>query len=345
MRIAFDVSPLNTEHNLRGIGGYTRNLLEGLKNQSGLEILEFTRLSEVDKVDIIHHPYFDLFKHSLSFQKKFPTVVTIHDVTPLKFPGAYPPGIKGYVKNFMQKISLKNVQGVITDSISSKGDIAYFLDFPEEKIRVVYLAVSDHFTMIKDQDKLSKTREKYSLPDEYALYIGSVNWNKNLVNMAYACRDAQIPLVFVGKDFEQRENLNHQELKSYKQFLDIFDKDPLMHIIGYLEQEDLVPCINAAQMVLLPSFYEGFGLPILEAQACGTPVITSNISSMPEVAGDGALLVNPYDVDDIKKNISNLKLDQKLQQQLREKGFKNVKRFSWEKVIKETIDVYKRIAL
>lgn len=341
MKVGFNCLSLQTGHKYRGIGFYTKNLLESLQKNKDLEVIEFNKDSEIAKVDLIHYPYFDLFQNTLPFQKHFPTVVTIHDVTPLKFPRNYPSGIRGSFNNLLQKVSLKTVKAVITDSEASKNDIPKYLGVNPAKIYVVHLAGGTFYRKIKDLKILGKVKDKYRLPEKFAIYIGSVNWNKNLLNLTQACLEAGLDLVLVGKDFENRDNLGHPERQSYRQFLKKYKENPQIHILGYIIDEDLVGIVNLANVLLLPSYYEGFGLPILDAQNCGTPVITSNISSMPEIAGKGALLVDPNSSDSISEGISQIIKNPEIRSNLIKLGFENVKRFSWEKCARETIEVYK----
>lgn len=339
MKVAFNSSPLSTGHQHRGIGTYTKNLLDALKARSDIKIQEFSDSREVVDADVVHYPFFDLFQQTLPLKKKFPTIVTIHDVTPLIFSQHYPSGKKGYLNNIIQRVALKGVKAIITDSESSKNDISRYLKINHKKIFPIHLAPSNSFKIIKDSEILKKTQEKYQLPESFVLYVGDVNWNKNLINMASACIQIGMDIVFVGKNFEQKENLEHPELKSFKQFLEQFEGNPLVHLLGFVSAEDLVAIMNLAKALLLPSFYEGFGLPILEAQISGLPVITSKISSMPEVAGEGALLVDPYNVEDIARAIKQI-TDNTTRNKLIKKGFDNVGNFSWSKTADETIDVY-----
>ncbi|MDO8619187.1 MAG: glycosyltransferase family 1 protein [Candidatus Daviesbacteria bacterium] len=341
MKVGFNILPLKTGHNVRGVGTYTRNILDQLKELSDIEIIEFEDINKINDVDLVYYPFFDLFQHSLPIKKKFPTVVMIHDVIPLIFPQYYPAGVRGSINLLLQKLSLKNVKAIITNSQTSKNDIAKYLNVPLEKIYPVYLSIGDNFKVIKTQETLEKIKEKYNLPDEFALYIGSTNWNKNLLNLAKACVQASTNLVLIGAGFSQRDNLDHPELRPLKFFLKEFEGNKLIKILGFIEEDDLVSIINISNMLLLPSFYEGFGLPILEAQACGVPVITSSVSSVPEVAGEGALLVNPEKIDEIEKAIKILTKDNLKREYLIKKGFENVSKFSWEKTADETIRVFK----
>lgn len=341
MKVAINSLPIESGHQTRGVGYYTKNLIERLKKRPDIEIQEFSDIAEVKKADVVHYPFFDFFQRTLSLNKKFPTVVTIHDVTPLVFPDHYPPGIKGSLNNFHQRISLKNVKAIITDSNFSKIDIEKVLKINPIKVFSVPLAVSDKCFLIKNQSKLNKIKEKYQLPEGFTLFIGSVNWNKNILNLTKASLDAEMDIVLIGKDFTNKENLHHPEKKSYKEFLERYEDNLKVRRLGFVTDAEKNSLITLANVLLLPSFYEGFGLPILEAQKCGTPVVTANISSMPEVAGEGALLVDPYNVEEIKEAIIKIRDDKKIKDNLIKKGFENVKKFSWEKTIEQTIEVYR----
>lgn len=342
MKIAIDVSPLNNGHKNRGVGAYTINLLNELKKIPELQIQEFNSLAEVKNADVIHYPYFDLFKHSLILHKTIPTVVTVHDVIPLAYPRAYPAGIKGRINYFWQKRALKKVTAVVTDSKASREDIIKYLGVSEEKIFPILLAPSGDFHKIKNINELEKIRNKYNLPKKFVLFVGNVNWNKNLLNIVEASIRANVDLVLIGKSFEEKDNLDHPEMFSFKSFLKIYSDNRKIHIFGFMNDEALRAVMNIADILLLPSFAEGFGLPILEAQICGTPVITSNISSMPEVAGKGALMVDPYSVEDIYRAINKINNNQEIKKNLIGDGFKNVKKFTWGKTAKETLLVYQK---
>lgn len=345
MKVAFCSLPLKTGHKTRGIGAYTRNLLEALRKIDGVEIFEFGDLSEVRNADIVHYPFFDLFQNNLSSQKKIPIVVTIHDVIPLVYSQAYPPGIKGWWNNYLQKKSLRDVAAVITDSQASRKDIIKYLGVPAGKIYPVYLAPAGHFHKINDRNTLEEIAKKYNLPLKFALYTGNVNYNKNLLNLSEAALKAGIDLVLIGKSFEEKEGLNHPELKSFKNFLNQYATNPKIHILGFVPDGELVAITNLATMLILPSLAEGFGMPILEAQLCEVPVITSNVSSMPEVAGRGALLINPLSVEDIFRAIVQLKENKIVRDALIKEGLSNINRFSWKSTADETLKVYEKILL
>lgn len=342
MKIAF-YSPENDLNKTRGIGFYTKNLIESLSKLSLVDISFFSNYSKLKNIDLVHYPYFDFFKISLPFSKRFPIVITIHDVIPLIFPQHYPPGIKGKIKHNIQKFLVNKIDAVITDSESSKKDVEKYLGINNEKIHVIYLAPGLEFKKINDEKRLLKTKKKYDLPYEYILYAGNVNWNKNLLNMVESVLLENKNLVLVGKSFEQKESLNHPELRDYKKFLEKYADNEKIKILGYVETDELVDIYNLSKCVIFASFYEGFGLPILEAQACEVPVITSNVASMPEVAGKGAILVQPEKVEDLRKAIKTIFSDKKYVNELIKAGKENLKRFTWDKTAANTLEVYKNV--
>lgn len=339
MKISIDVTRMHSLNKQRGVGFYTQSLYLALKRYSKEEVF-LTEEQTSQSFDVIHYPFFDLFKRTLPISKKTKTVVTIHDVTPLVFKEHYPSGIKGSINLRFQKLSLKSVSAVVTDSEASKKDLVKYLPLESEQIYVVYPTPSSEYKVAKDKTKLSKIKTKYNLPNNFILFGGSLNWNKNILNQLKAAIDCKKNIVLFGKGWEQRDNLNHPELRSFKEFIRKYEKHPQVHILGFVPTEDLVLLMNVSEMLLFASFYEGFGLPILEAQLCGTPVITSNTSSMPEVAGKGAVLVDPKNVDNIKEAIMEISLNSNFKKKLISEGFLNIKRFNLESMANQAMRVY-----
>lgn len=343
LRIGIDVSEMNPLSRKRGIGFYARNLFESINKYTDSEAILIEKKDALENFDLIHYPFFDFFSPTLPLIKKLPTIVTIHDIIPLIFPEHYPPGLKGRINLQRQKFSIKTVKAIITDSDASKSDIVKYLDISEDKIFRIYLAPAEKFKKGSDFQKLASVKERYNLPDKFALYVGNINWNKNLLNLTQGCIDAGIDLFLIGSAFQTRENLEHSELVDYKTWVQKYSGNQKIHIIDSYPEDDIVAIYNLAYLLLLPSSYEGFGLPILEAQACGTPVVTSNISSMPEVAGDGAILVDPNKQEEITNAVKSLE-DESIRNKLIKNGLRNVKKYSWGKVAVETLAVYQDIA-
>lgn len=335
----------DTGHAGRGVGVYGMELINALKKRNDIEVFEFSDVDELDtfKVDLVHFLVFDLFQKTLPNNISVPVVVTVHDVTPLVFGKHYPAGIKGNINLFMQKRALNKVDRVITISENSKKDIEAYLGIKTKKINVVHSGVGEQFKKVEDKRMLETVKKKYQLPDNFAFYSGNVNWNKNIVGMTQACISAGIDLVIVGKSFEQKKDLDHPEMKSYKEFLNEFNNNPKVHVLGFVPDDEMVAVLNLATVSLFVSFYEGFGFPILEAQACEVPVISSKLSAMPEVGGKGAMYVDPYDVDEMTYKIQLVVRDEKLRKDLIAEGKDNVEKFSWQKCADETVGVYSKL--
>lgn len=235
---------------------------------------------------------------------KCPKVTTIHDLAVLKYPETFPRKI---VEVHQRKLELvkKESKMIIAVSESTKKDIVELLRIPEEKIRVIYEACGDEFKP-QNRKTTEEVKKKYQLPKDYLLaFAGPAR--KNLERIKQACRGYN--LFIIGKPF--------------------------------VPQKDLPALYSGALGLVYASLYEGFGLPILEAMACGCPVVTSNISSMPEIAGEAAILVNPLDVSDIRKGIEKMIREK---EKLIKLGFNQVKKFSWQKTAKETLEVYHSVA-
>lgn len=342
MKVALDISPISTGHGVRGIGSYTENLRKELsKLKTPLKIDFIGNKNNIATYDLVHYPYFDLFFHTLPIKTKPKRIVTIHDVIPLVFPDKFKTGIKGFINLFLQKRALKNVDFIICDSETSKRDVADKLSVPLSKIRVVYLAAGQQFKPNEKVETFKKVSKKYDLPENFGLYVGDVNWNKNLITLLRAVSLSKVPMIMVGKAIQDDSLEQVKEINNLIMDLKI---DMLVKKIGYVPVEDLVSIYNLATVTVVPSYYEGFGLPVLESMACGTPVICSNNSSLAEISGTAALFTNPSDPMDIAKQILavvNLKASSK--KILIKKCLEQAAKFSWEKTAKETSNLYRQV--
>jgi glycosyltransferase involved in cell wall biosynthesis len=346
MKIAIDVSPLETGHKVRGVGFYLAHLKSALvKYFPQNNYVFFQRGENLPKdVKVVHFPYFEPFFLALPIYNKFKTVVTVHDLTPIVFPEAFPKGIKGEIKWQMQKFALKRANAVITDSKSSKKDIQKYAGVRESKIHVVYLAAGEGFKKLETGSWKQEIGKKYGLPEKFALYVGDVTWNKNLPRLVDAVKKTQIPLVMVGKsliseDYDKTNPWN----ADLNRVNELTKDDPNILKLGFVSDEELVQIYNLATVFVMPSLYEGFGLPILEAMACGCPVITSKEGSLAEVAGEGVFYVDAYDMDNIAEGINKVFNDEVLRKELSKKGLENNQRFSWKKTAAETANVYAQV--
>ena len=347
MKIAIDVSPLQSGHKVRGVGFYLEHLKNALVNYFPQnEYVFFSRGEKLPRdVELVHFPYFEPFFLALPLYKKYKTVVTVHDLTPIVFPNAFPRGIKGEIKWQMQRYALKKANSVITDSESSKKDIIKYVGAKESKVRVVYLAAGEYFKKLDEKALQTEALvKKYGLPKKFALYVGDVTWNKNLPRLIDAALDANIPLVMAGKSLvSQNFDKNNPWNRDLVRVQELAAKNKNIIRLGFVPDEDLVRLYNFASVFVMPSLYEGFGLPILEAMACGCPVITTKEGSLKEVAGEGAFFTDGYDVASIASALKKVLNDENIQKELTQKGLENVKRFSWKKTAEETIGVYRDV--
>lgn len=285
-------------------------------------------------VDLVHSMTFAAPKFR---NKKKKLVVTIYDLTFLTHPQCHQPrNIKVCLQG--AKDAIKNADAIIAISEHTKKDLIKHLDTPEELITVTPLAAGTDYIPVEDAFELTRIKCKYYLPEKYVLFIGSLEPRKNIKTLVEAfaqlplrLRD-EFPLVIAGgkgwmnSDIQQRIT----ELG--------LNKD--IHFAGFIDAADISAVYSGATVFVYPSLYEGFGLPILEAMSCGTPVISSNTSSMPEVAGDAALLVEPTRSEELSFALLKLLESESLQQELKQKGLLQASLFSWEKCARKTLDVY-----
>lgn len=346
MKIAIDVSPLQTGHKVRGSGFYLEHLKNSLvKYFPQNQYLFFERGEKIPKdVDLVHFPYFEPFFLALPLYKKYKTVVTVHDLTPIVFPKAFPRGVRGEIKWQMQKFSLKKADAVVTDSKSSKKDIIRYVGIPEKKISVVFLAAGEQFKVLDRGSWMLDIQRKYDLPDRFVLYVGDVTWNKNLPRLLNAVKEIDIAIVMVGKNLIN-ENYDKNNPWSYdlNRLWELSKENKNIMRLGFVPDDDLVAIYNLATVFTMPSLYEGFGLPILEAMSCGCPVITSKEGSLPEVAKEAAYFVDAYDYKSIAKGIKEVFNSENLQKELSQKGLENAAKFSWKTTAANTLKVYKDV--
>ena len=205
------------------------------------------------------------------------------------------------------------------------------LKLKKDKTRVILLGIEDKFKKIENKKRLDKVVRDYDLTVPFFFYAGSLSPRKNMINVIKAfgkIKDTVKHNIYVTGGDSWRDDEVFQIIK------DSGIEDRFIRL-GFLSDDELIGMYNLADCYLYPSIYEGFGLPILEAQACGCPVITSNVSSCPEVAGDGAYLVDPHNIDEIAKAMKEMATDKKLKNSYIKKGYENCKKYSWKKTTKE----------
>lgn len=338
----------NISSHVRGGGFYADRLLKSLSQTPDINVnfVDYSINPAVyRKYDLIHFTYFDFFNLTLPPVRPVKTVVAVHDMTPLKFPQHFPLGKKAKVVWPIQKTILKNVDAITTLSEVSKKDIVELTGIPSEKIKVIYLAADPEFKKIKDIKLLKKIGEKYSLPDKFMLYVGGVNWNKNLPALIKACRQINVNLVLVGKEFLNKDvDFSHAELQPFKEVLGLIESDQRTHRLGFVPTGDLAAIYNLATIYVQPSVYEGFGLPVLEAMSCGTPVICGRKSSLGEIGGEAAIYADVENSADIAAKIDRtLKLPRTAYDKIGTESIRQARNFSWEKTARETLEMYQKV--
>ncbi len=288
--------------------------------------------------------------HALAFVTPLlspcPAVVTIYDLSFLLYPESFQ-RFKRFYLGLFTHLSARKARRIIAISESTKRDVVRLMGVPPEKVEVVYCGIDDAFHPLAE-DQVAAFRSKRGLPDRFILFVGTIEPRKNVTRLIEAfsnlhtctlahlptCRLANLKLVIGGAKgwFYEDVFARVEELGLEGEVV----------FPGYIPVSELPLWYNAAELFVYPSLYEGFGLPLLEAMACGTPVVTANTSSLPEVVGEAGLMVDPSDVDGLAEAMRQVLGDEALRQQMRERGLKRAKNFSWTKIAQETVQVYWR---
>jgi len=287
-----------------------------------------------DNFDLIFNPS----QIPTFFRFSSPYIINICDLIPLLFPElCWGKSRKLFYQCLLPK-TLKNASKITTLSHHTKKDLMKYFNISEDKIMTIHIAVDSNKYKPLAKEKISEVRQKYNINLPFILYVGTLEPRKNIVRL-------------IESFYKVRKNGNEHKLvitgkKGWK-YKNIFETVRRLNLsdeiifTDYVPDKDLPALYNAADLFVYPSIYEGFGLPPLEAMACGTSVITSNTSSFPEVVGSAGIMVNPYDVDELAEKISEVIGSDKLKEELSRKGLEQAKMFSWEKCARETLEVFK----
>lgn len=285
-----------------------------------------------DRPDVTYVP-----AHALPLWMPGRAVVTLHDLGYVYFPDAHPAWSRRYL-DWSTRRSAQRATHVITDSLATAKDLAAHYGVSEDKMSVIYPGVDESLSRVTDPDELAAVRARYHLPEQYLLFLGTLQPRKNIARLVQAYAqwaatqpDPQVALVLAGQqgwlyDPAWTEGVGGVLLP------------------GYVQDDDVAALYSGALAVVFPSLHEGFGFPVLEAMRCGTPVITSHTSSLPEVAGEAALLVNSRSVDDIAQAIGRIISDGALRLTLREKGYAQAERFTWARTARQVLEVLEQAA-
>ncbi|MBU2214389.1 glycosyltransferase family 4 protein, partial [Patescibacteria group bacterium] len=327
-------------------------------------LFKFFNYPKIDKelrVDVFFMPHINFI--GLSFGSK--SLITVHDLSFLRNPKFF-----SLRKNFwhnMINVSklLKKFKQIIAISENTKRDIIELCGISPDKIKVIYSGVGEEYKQItnlnlielKDTEcsighsvskaieakRLNEVKQKYNLPDNFILYLGTIEPRKNIEGIIKAYNQLRIDnseledvklIIVGGKGWKSKNIYKEWDLSEYKDDIKFLD---------YISSENKVYLYNLASVFLYPSFYEGFGFPPLEAMACGTPVIASYSSSLPEVIGDAGLLVDPYNITEIANALKQILLNKDLSDKLIKKGLEQAKQFSWIKTAREYLEVFSRL--
>ena len=287
-------------------------------------------------IDLLHTPHYVLPPLT-----PCRSVVTIHDCIHLRFP-QYLPNRLGYVyARSSMWLATHRSSRVLTVSEASKRDILEYFHIPQTKIDVIYNGIDERFWSPPDAEDVERTRERYQLDGRFVLYAGNIKPHKNLERLIDAFHTLRnhgfedVKLLIIGDEISKyatlRRAVHRHKLHKYVRFL------------GFVPDETLAALYRLASVFVFPSLYEGFGLPPLEAMASGTPVITSNVSSLPEVVGDAAVLIDPYQSDSIASAMERVLSDAPLREDLRTRGLQRAREFSWDHTARRVRAIYDEV--
>ena len=346
MKVLIDTSPLSNANAIRGVGVYTRLLTKYLEQLDSLQVGAAGAEDQKQKFepDIVHYPFFDLYFATLPVVRSKPTVVTVHDVIPLRYPKFYPPGVKGKIKLQKQILALKTCEAVITDSQSSKQDIIEFLGIAAEKIHPIYLAANPELEA-QGTTTTQRIRNKYQLPKHYLLYVGDINYNKNIPQLIKSLKyvPETLELVLLGKNFKQQDIPEWKWIETQIAMSDVADRVHFLNQVTGDANQELAAIYSGAEIYIQPSLYEGFGLPVLEAMQCKTLVIAAENSSLLEVGGDHVIYTGT-DAEQIGQTIGQvMQWPQAKKANKINQAYEWSQTFSWEQTAEETLRVYQSV--
>jgi len=379
MRIAIDYTP--AVHQRAGIGRYTRGLVKALarldtENQYTLLVLgrtgahftpaklpanfklHFVPISDrwatviwyrlnlpipvdffTSRTDLFHGPSFTL---PPSFT---PSILTVHDLSFLRYPPGAHPALLSWLTKAVPR-SLQRARHVLADSESTRADLIELLDVPADQITVIGAGVEERFQPVTDPEILANVRARYQLPNHFVLSVSTLEPRKNftglitafnqLVATADESSTADLQLVIAGG-----KGWLYDDVFAAARASPLRER---IHFTGYVDDADLPALYSLATLFAFPSHYEGFGIPVLEAMACGTPVVCADNSSLPEVAGDAAVLVEATDTDALVDAMRQLLIDISLRERLVQRGYAQAREFTWEKAARRLLTVYHTIA-
>ncbi len=316
-----------------GLGANFRHVVEEARPYSIGEQWRLPLALVRERVHLLHEPHY-----VLPLLTRCPSVVTIHDCIHLRFPQYLPNRVAHVYARASMSVATRKAHRILTVSQASKRDILHFFDVPEARITVVPNGIDARFRQAPDEDQVERVRQRYQLDHPFALYVGNIKPHKNIDRLIDAFGRARqrdvddLRLIIIGDELSKyprlRQGVHRHRLDKHVRFF------------GFQPIDTLSVFYRLARVFVFPSLYEGFGLPPLEAMACGTPVVTSSVSSMPEVTGGAAVLVDPRDPEAIADGIVRAVTDDALRAELVAKGLARAREFSWAESVRQIHQVY-----
>ena len=292
-----------------------------------------------NKIDLL----FSTHQLSMPIWQPCRAIGSVLDIIPFHYPDDFPKFVGLYYR-WIIPVSLLFKKSIFTISRYTRTDIASSLFIPEKKIRVIHLAAAETMIPKENNEHNRSILEKYGIKWPYILYHGNNRPHKNIRRLLYAFKNVlancnkKIVLVITGRDVPgERE----RDLGGLRQEVESLGLGDHVYFTGYIDEEDLPVIYSFCECFAFPSLYEGFGLPVLEAMACGAPVICSNRSSLPEIAGDAAILFNPLDIDEMTAALQKILDDGSLRADLRQRGILQAQKFSWDKMAQEMLSLFR----
>lgn len=334
--ILLNQGQVNTRYDLAALG-YRPNVEWAMVSAPPFSVREHVELPWVARrhhLDLLHSPYY-----LKPYWLPTPSITTVYDVTPARYPEYSPSRRARFIFELTTRLAIESSRALITLSESARQDMVQFYDARPERITVTYPAVGARFHPRSDAE-VAQVRERYKLPDGYILYLGINKPHKNLVRLVSAFARVADALPHMVLALAGRQDPRYPEARQKADALGLGQR---VLAIGDVAEEDLPALYTGAALFVFPSLYEGFGFPVLEAMACGVPVITSTTSSLPEVAGDAALLVHPEDTAALARAMSVALQDGRLWTRLHHASLARAQEFSWAKAARQTLEVYYRI--
>lgn len=286
-----------------------------------------------NKIDVFHTPSF-----AAPVFLPCPSVMTIHDLIHLHFPDLFSGKVRIYYEAVVKRVALK-MKKIITVSESSKKDIMNWLNLDSDRVVVIHNGVSENYQPIKDENILNSVKKRFEITGKFILFVGNRKPHKNIIRLIEAfkiLRNRTDCSLLIVTDNDPRFPEPEEKVLELGLSNDVT-------ISGPLKNEDLPLLYSAADVFILPSLCEGFGLPALEAMACGTPLVASEASSLPEVVGNAGILIDPYNVNSIAEALERVLVDDVLREEMARKGHLQAAKFNWRDTAEKTLKVYEDI--